>query len=535
MKANGRKPMKHYLNACWTIWFVFLFFLYPCQSAAMPREVTLFPASAQVVEIANLKVVPEANLKKAVFTLPAQADPESLVTRVTPGGKLRIMDQTWRQIVRLDDDKIKDLRKKIDAMKRERNNLQATIRALETQIQFWQQQTKAKLKTPADAGNFSAAIGRNVKKAFQDKLAQEPVLEKLDKRIKELEEELNLTVGRKDNIWEITLLLAGAPAAADIPVTYTYNLSGCGWTPLYRLEARPQDKQILFTWEAEIWQSSAQDWNQVAMNLATLQPATAITPQDLPPWIIRPRPVITYKKASRKSANSEALMALREAAGEADGAMEKAMAPAPREVRQSTYSLWELGKVTLPAGVRQRVKVQDEPWLADFAHLIRPSLSGKAFVRAKLNFTEARDIPSGQAIFMVDGAILGKRNFAFAGKEGSIFFGEDPFVTAKVDLLTKQSGEKTFLADKQTYKWEWRTEIENKRNSAVKVRIEESLPQIRDERIKLTLKNDPEPSEQNTVIWIWNMDVPAGQKRSILTTVNLEAPKDMDLDLGLRK
>jgi uncharacterized protein (TIGR02231 family) len=527
--------MKHHTKASWIICFIFLFFLYPGQSKATPREVTLFPASAQVVEIAKLKVIPEGNLKKAVFTLPAQADPESLVTRVNPGGKLRIIDQTWRQIVRLDDDKIKDLRKKIDALKSERNNMQAAIRALETQIQFWQQQTKAKVKTPADAGNFSAAIGKNVKKAFQDKLAQEPVLAKLDKRIKELEEELNQTVGKKDNIWEVTLLLAGSPTAVDASVTYAYNLAGCGWSPLYRLEAKPQDKQILFTWEAEIWQSSGQDWRQVAMNLATLQPATAITPQDIPAWIIRPRPVITYKKASRKNVKSEAMMALREAADEADAALEPAPPPAPREVRQSTYSLWKLGKVSLPAGTRQRVKVQDEPWSADFAHLIRPSLSGKAFVRAALNFAEARDIPSGQAIFMVDGAILGKRNFAFAGKEGSIFFGEDPFVTAKVDLLTKQSGEKTFLADKQTYKWEWRTDIENNRNTAIKVRIEESFPQIRDKRIKLTLKNDPEPSEQNTTTWIWNLEVPAGQKKSILTTVNLEAPKDMDLDLGLRK
>lgn len=526
--------MKHQIRTYWIIGFVFLFFLYPDQSKATPREVTLFPASAQVVEVAKLKVMTEGNLKKAVFTLPTQADPESLITRVGSGGKLRIMDQTWRQIVRLDDDKIKDLRKKIDALKSERNNIQAGIRGLETQIQFWQQQTKAKVKTPADAGNFSAAIGRNIKKAFQDKLAQEPLLEKLDRRIKELEEESNQTVGKKDNIWEVTLLLAGSPTAVDASVTYTYNLSGCGWSPLYRLEARPQDKQILFTWEAEIWQSSGQDWSQVAMNLATLQPAMAITPQDLPSWIIRPRPVVTYKKASRKKVQSEAMMAPRE---DADGAaaVELAPPPAPREVRQSTYSLWELGKVSLPAGARQRVKVQDEPWSADFAHLIRPILSGKAFVRAALNFAEARDIPSGQAIFMVDGAILGKRNFAFAGKEGSIFFGEDPFVTAKVELLTKQSGEKTFLADRQTYKWEWRVEIENKRNTAVKVRMEESLPQIRDERIKMTLKNNPEPSEQNTTTWIWNLEAPAGQKKSVLTTVNLEAPKDMDLDLGWQK
>ena len=105
----------------------------------------------------------------------------------------------------------------------------------------------------------------------------------------------------------------------------------------------------------------------------------------------------------------------------------------------------------------------------------------------------------------------------------------------KIDLLSRQSGEKTFLTDKQTYHWEWRTDIENKRSSAVKVRVEESLPQSRDKRIKLTLKNEPEPSEQNIANWIWNLEIAAGQKKSILTIVNLEAPKDMNIDLGWRR
>jgi hypothetical protein len=136
---------------------------------------------------------------------------------------------------------------------------------------------------------------------------------------------------------------------------------------------------------------------------------------------------------------------------------------------------------------------------------------------------------------MMDGAILGKRQFAFAGREGSLFFGADPLVSVKVDLLSRQSGEKTFLADKQTYQWEWRTDIENKRSSTIKIRVEESLPQSRDTRIKLTLKNEPEPSEQNIANWIWNLEIAAGQKKSILTTVNLEAPKDMNIDLGWRR
>jgi uncharacterized protein (TIGR02231 family) len=523
--------MKARIHAACLICLALSLFLFPCPGQAVPREVTLFPASAQVLETAKLKVVSEGTLKKAVFTLPAQADPASLVTRLNHAGKTRIMDQAWRQIVRPDDEGIQGLRKKIEAVKSEKNCVLATIRALETQIQFWQLQTKARVKTLADAGNLAAAIGRNVKKAHQDKLAREPEIEKLDKKIGELQDELNRRVGRKDNIWEVTLFLSGPPSAGEASVDYSYSLSGCGWSPLYRLEARPRDRHVLFTWEAEIWQSSGQDWSQVAMNLATLQPTSAIAPPDLPSWIIKPREVVAAKKAAGKKARSKALTAL----AEKEEVAEDAVAAAPREDRQSTYSLWRLGRVSLPAGVRQRVGVKDETWAADFDHVIRPGLSGRAFVRAAVNFPEAMEIPPGQAIYMMDGAILGKRAFAIAGRDGSLFFGEDPLVSAKVDLLSRQSGEKTFLADRQTYRWEWRTDVENRRDAPVRVRVEEPVPQSRDERIRLTVKNEPEPAEKSTVAWTWLLDVPSGRKSSIVTTIGLEAPRDMVIDPGWKK
>ena len=214
--------MKHRIPTACLICLLFGSLLAPIPGLAAPREVTLFPASAQVLETARLKAVTEGSLKKATFTLPAQADPASLVTRLNEAGKTRIVDQAWRQIVRPDDEKILGLRKRIEAVKTERNAVQATIKALDTQIQFWQLQTKARAKTLADAGNLAAAIGRNVKKAHQDKMAREPELEKLDRKLTELQDELNRRVGRKDNAWEVTLLLSGAPPAGEVSAVFSF-------------------------------------------------------------------------------------------------------------------------------------------------------------------------------------------------------------------------------------------------------------------------------------------------------------------------
>ena len=509
---------------------VMMALLFPAILCATPVEVTFFPHSAQVTEITKLRLQPVAGMQmKAVFTLPGQADPDTLVTRISGNSTITIEDQTWKQVANQDEEAIRVLKKKIEELREERTKIQAGIKSLETQVQFWQMQTKAKFKTLADAANMSTALGKYIKKALVEKSGLESENEKLDKRLRQLQDELNAAGGRKETVWEVTALLSGA-AGPDISLTYTYTLRGCGWMPLYRLEARPLHQQVLFSWEGEIWQSSGQDWNHVAINLANRQPPATVTPGDMPAWIIKPRPLPTPVGTAKKARSSRMADAMPAMEMDANVA-----AAAPTLVNEGTYTSWALGKRSLAAGARQRVKVLDEAWPAEFTYLSRPGQGEQVFVRASVKFTETREIPQGSAVVLIDGAMVGKRPFAVSSREETIFFGTDPMLKAKSILLTQKSGEKTFLQDKQTHVWDWRIDLENNRNYDVKMRIEEPNPQARDERIKMTFRQDPPPTEKTTDGLIWILDLPALGKRSILTGVSLEAPKDMLLDLGWRR
>ena len=209
---------------------------------------------------------------------------------------------------------------------------------------------------------------------MQDKLALEPQLQKVDERIKMVQDEINRISGQKESLWEVTFLLTG-PAAREMPMTLDYVLGGCGWTPLYRLDARPRSGTILFAWEAEIWQSSGVDWKKVALQLATLPPRSTLSPPPSPPWIIRPRPAPPSSRARTKAD-------LPERASATGMLMASENAEEPRETRQSSYALWQIGERDIPAGARQRIKVREESWPADFVHLLRPGLTAQAFVQA---------------------------------------------------------------------------------------------------------------------------------------------------------
>jgi uncharacterized protein (TIGR02231 family) len=516
--------MKYPFQSLPALLILFLLFA-PAAASAVPREVTLFPNSAKVVETIRITLQPTGTEAfKAVVTLPGQAVPDTLTAVLPRNAPHRIDDQSWRPIHRQDDAKLAELRRQIQNLQTERIGILSGLQALETQIKFWQEQTKSKAKSLEETGQMAALLAKNVKKAFQDKLTLEPEREKVDKKIRDLQEEMKRIGGMQENLWEVTFLLSG-PAARETQLTLTYVLNGCGWTPLYRLEAIPRDGVILFTWEAEIWQSSGSDWNQVALNLATLPARSTLAPPDLPEWVIRPRTPVQIKARTM----AESLEAPAAAPMMADGE------GAPRESRETTYALWNMGVRNLPAGARQRLKVRFESWTADFVHLIRPSLTPQAFIHAYVKLPEGREIPAGQATFIIDGAILAKRPFAFAGQEGSFTFGVDPLVTTEAVLLSRKAGEKGFIADKQTHEWSWRYDTKNNRDTAVRIRLEDPLPQVSDERIRIFLKGEPEPTEKTPQAMIWIGECPAGGRQSVVNTIRLEAPKEIQLDLGWRR
>jgi len=498
--------------------------LAPALCPAAVTDVTLFPQSAKVSETASLLPSCDGGRCRAVITLPPQADPDSLVVALPAASGVKVDDVQIKPIPYQDEARIAELRKQLAAAENEKKDVRAKLQSLDVQMQFWQAQTKAKTKTIADAYRTADAIGKNILKASQEKFAAESQLEKIEKNIKKLQDELNQAAGKKETAWEATVTFSGR-VAKEISLAYAYTLAGCGWFPLYRVEALPASGSVSFSWEAEVWQSSGKDWKQVTLHLATLQPSAGAEPPAMPDWVIQPR---TLYKMSRSKAVLKAPLMEEAAPADEENLL------APEETKNATYSVWSLGKINLAAGERQRLKIKDETWPAEFLFLARPALNTQAFVRADVRLNQPADIPPGQALFLIDGAILGKRDFSFAGTEREIYFGTSPLISVTSTTLANQSGAKTFLQDKQTKRWQWLIEAKNSGGSDVKLRIEEPVPQARDQRIKLTFKQNPEPAEKDHAKFVWLVDVPAGQKKIITNTVELEAPADMNLDFGWR-
>jgi hypothetical protein len=169
----------------------------PHFSWADVSQVNLDPSYDVVTRNTRVQVLRDSDsYRKATFYLPAEVDPKSVQIVLAVDKSLKRKNQNNKNINTVVDTPEADvLHKRMKKLRDERISVRASIEGHDAQIQFWQMQTKAKTKTVADASNLSAAIFKNMKKAWQDKLTLQLELERIDKSIKELQAEIEQTSG----------------------------------------------------------------------------------------------------------------------------------------------------------------------------------------------------------------------------------------------------------------------------------------------------------------------------------------------------
>jgi hypothetical protein len=481
---------------------------------------TFHRGSALVEESRELDTRPAAGGRRHVsFHLPGAADPQTLsVSLASP--EAGIIDLSWEKDHDALPPAMDELRQRIRSMEEEVNTISSELEAAKVQVEFLESVPGAEILDPGGIQAASKAIAANLSGVLKRRFTLGRSLADKEEELARLRRELD-DMGNQDFTWRVNMLLA--PDAGDqVRAVYSYRAEGYGWNPLYRLEARPAQGQVKLGFQASVRQASGRDWSKVPLRLATLETSRSSQPPELPPWVLKPRPQLQPRAA--------------------DSFMESAaMAPAkmeadtqPRVEQMVGYEVWDLGVRDLPAGEEQRLPVMDLTMPAEFDYLLRPSRSPEAFVRAMAGLEESRDLPSGQAVVLLEGAMLGKRAFSLAEDEAEIFFGTDALVNAETTLLDKKTGREGFIGKKRTYHWKWRIRVANHKQHQVDVRVEEPRPVARDERIKVETVFTPSPDETTEDTFVWNLQLPPGAERDIVWEVSVQSPSDMPLDTGWR-
>jgi uncharacterized protein (TIGR02231 family) len=517
-----------------------------------------YPDAAEFTARAALPLAGTPSRPVAVLLLPAQADPSSLA--VTPEKGLAVADLTWERKERVRSGQGQSqgqsqgqiLARELEERKRARAGIEAKVAAAAARLEFWKGHGAAPARTPAEARQLAQALSEDVERTAAGKYELDRALEKANREVAALEAKLARVAGPEDAAWEVSVFLAPAPQAEgpgqplakpaarpmDQPVrlVWSYRLSGCGWRPISRLDARPGEGQVLFATEAEIWQNSGAALTQAEISLAALPRAVSVDLPPVPDWVIQPRPEPVPRPEGAPMAKNRAAAPMLAVASMDAGAAP----PAPAFGQHATVGLWDLGRREIPAGEKTRLTLTQAAWPADFLWVLRPALDSRAFLRAKCRLPEPMDLPPSQALYLVEGSALGQRTLSLAGDEATLFFGPDPLVTGKEKLADKKSGESGIVGQKQTHRWDWTIEVKNAKNRAVPVLVESARPLSRDERIKVEVTAEPKPEapaaqDQDAAhLLTWRLTPKPGEKTLIKLTVTASAPADLKLDTGRR-
>ncbi len=507
-----------------TLLFAAVMFLsFTPSSQARPVQVIIFPDSARVWEESTVQTLRHDDRITAEIILPPQADPATIRTALQEPAA--VTDIAWERTDPLEAQQVVKLKDKLELLINKQTSLEIAIKSADKSAAFWENQAGFQAKEISAMKTLSETIAANLQQIFTSIENDRRQLEKNAIEINELKKKIEQISGPEQRMWKVTLSLAPSIDTETIDIAYNYILTGCGWKSFYRMDAVPDKQHIFFSWYAQIWQSSGMDWEDIEMTLATLEPQRQLNPRPIPDWIVGPRQDAMPKARLARTAGDFEMME------------SMAMMPesAPVLERTGTYSQWKLGRRSLAAGDRPRIKIQEQIWPVDFTHLLRPGIGNQAFIRAEVDFDEALDLPRGETMFLLDGAHVGKQQVRLASTSETIFFGHDPFVTSELTFKERKSGVRGVFTNRQTYLWNYTIHLKNNHLYPVKIRMEEPRPILRDQRIDASFKFNPEPDEQTDSLFVWHLTMEPGQDLDIQVQISMEAPKDMEVDWGWRR
>ncbi|WP_027185144.1 DUF4139 domain-containing protein [Desulfovibrio inopinatus] len=514
------------------ILFAIAVMMFPGSGQAEITSILMYPSQCRVTQHFQLQPETQKQNQRVLFNLPGEADPDTLVVHVlTPS--VTLANITWDRVNRLDKKHVAQLRAELEAAKTQLANIGAKINAINARITFWTNSKMGEMTSPTaeQLSQIASTLGQEVESLFSSRHPLENEQKEIQRKVDLLQKKLDNATGHVRTLWRVKADLTGA-AAGPIDLETISTMSGCGWSPIYRFNAVPEKKTVEFTFEAQIRQGLGQNIEQVDVALATLAPRQGLIPPAVSPWVIAPRPKVQARAFKAMAPAPMADMAMEVVQSNAAGG-----AGVPQEDRRgASYAIWHLGKRNLIAGEDTQLLISTQNVESEFVYTVRPSAELAAFLTAKADFNKSILLPRGQAIFLVDGALVGKRPFETAQQKNDLFFGRAPSIDVKSNLVSKQSGDAGIITSKQTYRWDFAYNITNNAQHQVDVIVQEAKPQVRDENIKLTITSDPKATEapDDPHVFLWNLSIPPGKKQTVSYAVALEAPKDMALDLGWR-
>ncbi|HEV8374878.1 MAG TPA: mucoidy inhibitor MuiA family protein [Candidatus Polarisedimenticolia bacterium] len=558
----------------WRFWLVLLVLLGPEAAAASDFSpaskvvgVTVFRDGALVAREARV-TLPPGDHRVVLKEIPSVADPDSVRVNgsgtggMTLGGVEITRDFRPPQLT----PEYKLLERDLEELTIQMVSLDDRQRSISSLREFL-----ASLKSTAGQESSKDLLSRGFavdswQKAFQflserlDGLAAQE--RALAPKRKELSEKVEVTRQKLGQLasqggmqrWNATVLVSAAHGG-ELTLTATYLAQGASWNPLYdaRLDSTTGDVEMIC--QAQVTQSTGEDWESVHLTLSTTRPAAGIDLPNLASLQLVPAPILAARMekdregfvdgaSSGRADEMDVITAgagdeYRAAQGGFVGISKSQAAPAPAEMpeagveRRDVAVTFDLpGKLDIPSDAQpHKHRVASRELKGDTEYRSTPRLNRAIFLVSRVRLAGEVPLLPGRVQHFVGPDLVGASWMAdrAPGEEFPLSFGPDDRIKAERKSIWRKVEHKG-RDDEIDYKF--LTILENHLGRDATIELKDRIPVSGDERITVTLDEKETTSAfrrdaNEPGILTWNVTVSKEAKKEVVLRYRVRKPREL--------
>jgi len=258
------------------------------------KEVTVFFSGAEVSRQVPIKLV-KGKYLLVLEELPQEINPQSIQVSSIPNVSILAVKHEFH----IPDEDKKDARiKELDDLIHQVNKQLSTIAdnnevlTIEEQLLrdnsvFQQRNSKASVAEIREAADFYRARISEIR--TKKRLIDEHYVQQIE-LLKAYTALLNELRAYNRKTYSKIVVAVNCAKQVNDAITVSYFINSAGWEPLYDFRVKDITEPLEIVYQANVYQASGEDWNQVDITLTTGNPELTGEKPDLKKWILGRKP-----------------------------------------------------------------------------------------------------------------------------------------------------------------------------------------------------------------------------------------------------